>query len=139
MNFTALIVTVLATLAFTTVSHANNHAPQTASKVFFASPKDGETVTGPVKVKMGLEGYTIGPVGDMSQTKGHHHIVVDGGPIKKGDVVPTDDKHLHFGKGQTETEVKLPPGKHTLTLQFADGAHRSYGPEMSSTVTVTVK
>lgn len=111
----------------------------TVSKVYFASPKDGETLTSTVKVKMGLDGFKIGAVGDLDQTKGHHHIVVDGGPIKKGEVVPTDDKHLHFGKGQTETEVKLTPGKHTLTLQFADGAHRSYGPEMSSTITITVK
>ena len=53
--------------------------------------------------------------------------------------MPTDDTHIHFGKGQTETELKLAPGKHTLTMQFADGAHRSYGPDLSSTISVTVK
>ena len=55
------------------------------------------------------------------------------------EVIPADDKHLHFGKGQTETMVKLPPGKHTLMLQFADGAHKSYGPGMSAKIEVTVK
>ncbi len=56
-----------------------------------------------------------------------------------GEVIPADDKHLHFGKGQSEAEVKLTPGPHTLTLQFADGAHRSYGPELSKTIKITVK
>ena len=54
-------------------------------------------------------------------------------------MVPADATHLHFGKGQTETMLKLTPGKHTLTLQFADGAHQSYGPDLSSTITVEVK
>jgi len=53
--------------------------------------------------------------------------------------VPTDATHLHFGKGQTETEVTLPPGQYALTMQFANGAHQSYGPEMSKTIHVTVK
>jgi len=52
--------------------------------------------------------------------------------------VPFDDKDLHFGKGQTEAQVTLPPGRHTLTLQIADGAHRSYGPKWSTTITVNV-
>jgi len=52
--------------------------------------------------------------------------------------VPTDAKHLHFGKGETQAQVTLPPGRHTLTLQFADGAHRSYGPKWAATVRVNV-
>jgi hypothetical protein len=58
--------------------------------------------------------------------------------MPEGQAIPADDMHLHFGKGQTETEVTLKPGEHKLTLQFADGAHRSYGPKMSKTIKITV-
>lgn len=54
-------------------------------------------------------------------------------------MIPATEHSLHFGKAQTETDVTLPPGQHTLTLQLGDGAHRSYGPELSSTITVNVK
>jgi hypothetical protein len=59
--------------------------------------------------------------------------------MQKGLVIPADEKSLHFGKGQTEADVKLTPGDHKLTMQFGDGSHRSYGPEMSQTITVHVK
>ena len=109
-----------------------------ADRVFFDSPADGATVTSPVKVKFGLEGMKIAPLGDMTDKTGHHHLIINGQVIKAGEVVPADEKHLHFGKGQTETEVNLPPGKYTLTLQFGNGAHQSYGAGMSKTITVTV-
>nr|WP_317204315.1 DUF4399 domain-containing protein [Janthinobacterium sp.] len=109
-----------------------------ADRVFFESPTDGATVTSPVKVKFGLEGMKIAPLGDMTAKTGHHHLIINGAVIKSGDTVPADEKHLHFGKGQTETEVNLPPGKYTLTLQFGNGAHQSYGADMSKTITVTV-
>ncbi len=111
---------------------------QSQARVYFVEPKDGATVTSPVHVKFGVDGMKIAPAGTMTEGTGHHHLVIDGGPVPKGTVVPADD-HIHYGKGQTETDVKLPPGDHTLTMQFADGAHRSYGPEMASTITVHVK
>ena len=114
-------------------------AAKAADKVYFVEPKDGATVDSPVKVKFGVDGMAVKPAGDMTAGTGHHHLIVDGKPVPKGEVVPTDDTHIHFGKGQTETELKLAPGKHTLTMQFADGAHRSYGPDLSSTISVTVK
>ena len=110
-----------------------------ANDVKFLEPTNGAKVSAKFKVKMAVDGYTIGPVGDLAKGKGHHHLIVDSGPIAEGTVVPADKTHLHFGKGQTETEVELPPGKHKLTLQFADGAHRSYGPAMSQTIEITVQ
>jgi hypothetical protein len=111
-----------------------------AAKVFFESPKDGATVKSPFTVKFGVEGMKIQPAGEdlKSTTTGHHHLIVDGAATPKGEVVPADATHLHFGKGQTSTELTLAPGPHTLTLQFADGAHKSYGPEMSQTIKITV-
>jgi hypothetical protein len=117
-------------------------APLTAAaaeKVFFIEPKDGATVTSPVKVRFGLEGMKIGTLGDLTPGHGHHHLIINGKPLAKGEVVPADKTHIHYGKGQTEAEVDLAPGTYTLTMQFADGAHRSYGPEMSATVNITVQ
>lgn len=108
--------------------------------VTFKSPKDGAVVSSPVKVVMSST-VKIRPAGQdiNDHSTGHHHIIVDAGPMAEGQVVPTDATHLHFGKGQTEAEVTLKPGPHTLTLQLADGAHRSYGPELSKTIHVVVK
>lgn len=107
-------------------------------KVKFLEPADGAKVTGKFKVKMGVEGFKVVPAGDLTKNTGHHHLLIDQSPIASGQVIPTDDKHVHFGKAHTETDVELPPGKHKLTLQFADGAHRSYGAPMSATIEVEV-
>jgi hypothetical protein len=112
---------------------------QSNARVYFIEPKDGATVTSPVHAKFGVDGMTVAPAGTMTDGSGHHHVLIDSGPIPKGTVIPMDDTHLHYGKAQTEADIKLPPGDHTLTMQFADGAHRSYGPDMASTIKVHVK
>ncbi|WP_179401675.1 DUF4399 domain-containing protein [Burkholderia guangdongensis] len=109
------------------------------ARVFFVEPQNGATVSNPVHVQFGLEGAELKPAGDTTPNSGHHHLLIDGKPAPKGDVIPFSDRVLHFGKAQTATDLTLPPGRHTLTLQLGDGAHRSYGPEASSTVTVDVK
>ena len=110
-----------------------------AASVSFVQPADGASVSNPVHVVFGVEGMKIAPAGTMTEGTGHHHLLIDGKPLPMGEVIPANDKSLHFGKGQTATDLTLPPGDHTLTLQFGDGAHRSYGPEMSKTITVHVK
>ena len=66
-------------------------------------------------------------------------IAIIPGPITEGEAIPMDASHLHYGKGQTEADVTLPPGQYELTAQFANGAHQSYGPALSKTIHVTVK
>lgn len=110
-----------------------------AQTVSFAEPSDGATVASPFKVKFAVSGMEVRPAGDMGANTGHHHLIINGDSIKAGEGVPFDETHLHFGKGQTEAEVKLPPGKYKLTMQFANGAHQSYGPAGSKTINVTVK
>lgn len=113
--------------------------PQGA-RVFFANLKDGQTVSSPFTVEMGVEGIALDSAGAVVAGSGHHHLLIDAGDsIPAGEVVPKDSAHLHFGNAQTETELTLPAGTHTLTLQFADGIHRSYGSALANSITVTVK
>ena len=116
-------------------------AADPASKVFFVEPKDKAVVPLTFKVKMGLVGMKICPANQETPDKtcGHHHILIDGKPLAEGQPIANDPTHLHFGKGQTEADVTLTPGNHTLTLQFADFAHRSYGEKLSATINITVK
>ena len=123
--------------ALTIAGCASMNQPEQA--VVLLQPADGSTVTSPFKVRFGIKGMSVAEAGDILPNSGHHHLLINQAPIAKGESVPFSDQHLHFGKGQTETEVKLAPGVYRLTAQFANGAHQSYGAPMSSTVTVTVK
>ena len=109
------------------------------AKVYFANLEDGQTVTSPFKVEFGAEGMEVEPAGELNQGKGHHHIIINGGPLDRGIIVPADSINIHFGKGQTETELDLPAGNHMLTMQFADGYHQSYGLQLSATIKITVE
>lgn len=116
------------------------------AKVAFGALTAGQVVKGAlvdgkvqIPVKMVAEGIAVKPAGMPEQGSGHHHIIIDGAAPAKGAVVPKDETHIHFGKGQTETVLAVAPGEHSLTLQFADGLHRSYGPELSATIKIKVE
>jgi hypothetical protein len=120
-------------------------SPPPGSKVFFVDLDDGDEVKGPlvdgkvpVHVKMGVEGIALVPAGEQKPGTGHHHIIVDGDFVAIGTVVPKDETHLHYGQAQSEADLALTPGEHTLTMQFADGAHMSYGPMLSKTIKIKV-
>jgi hypothetical protein len=129
----------LHSLLFTVALLALSSHSAFAQSVDFVEPKNGATVTSPFKVVFGVTGMMVKPAGDMTANTGHHHLLVNVGSIPNGTVIPADDKHIHFGKGQTETEVNLPPGKYKLTMQFANGGHQSYGPQLSKSIDVVVK
>lgn len=110
------------------------------AKVIFSNLKDNATITSPFKLQMGTEAMKIDTAGPVVAGSGHHHLLINAGDsIPTGEVVPKDSAHVHFGKGQTEYELALPPGKYKLTLQMADGLHRSYGSKLAGSVTVTIK
>ena len=110
------------------------------AKVYFGNLKDGQTVTSPLKVEMVAEAMHVDTAnGILKPASGHHHILIDMDSIQTGEVIKKDSVHLHFGNAQTSAEIKLPPGKHSLTLQFADAMHRSYGSRLTSKITVDVK
>ena len=108
------------------------------SGVSFGSLKSGDTVSSPLTLSFVVSGMTVQPAGVMDEGTGHHHLIVDSLDIPKGTPIPMDAQHIHYGKGQTSAEIELAPGQHTLTLQFADGMHVSYGPDWSAKVSITV-
>jgi hypothetical protein len=110
-----------------------------AQSVDFVEPKQGDTVPSTFTVRFAVEGMAVAPAGDMTAGTGHHHLLIDTADIEENVAIPMDDQHRHFGKGQTETSITLTPGKHRLTMQFADGAHRSYGAKYRKSIEVTVK
>ena len=109
-------------------------------ELYFISPEDGETVTSPVTVRFGLRGMGVAPAGLAMENTGHHHLLIDSEPPAFNIPIPADANHVHFGKGQTEAQVTLAPGKHTLRLLLADHLHIPHDPPvMSKPVTVIVK
>lgn len=114
-------------------------ASSLAQSVDFLEPENNAVVTPTFKVKFKVEGMTVAPAGTMTEGTGHHHLLINAANINEGQPIPMDDNHLHFGKGQTEVEIFLPPGKYQLTMQFADGAHRSLGEKFRKTITIQVK
>ena len=113
--------------------------PAPTPSVALLEPANGATVGTTFKVRFGVKGMVVAPAGDIVPNSGHHHLVINGEAVPAGQSVPFTERSLHFGKGQTETELSLPPGSYSLTAQFANGAHQSYGKPMSQTIRVTVK
>ncbi len=107
--------------------------------VFFENLTDSQVLKSPFTLKMRVVGMEVEKAGPINELKGHHHVIIDGSAVEEGQTVINDENHLHFGQGQTEAELKLSPGFHTLTLQFANGVHASYGERWSRTLHVQVK
>ena len=124
--------------AFAQTATAQDMGKPTRKTVKFIEPQHSDQVKSPVTVKFEAVGMKTVPAGTEESGTGHHHLIIDGSAPDEGEVIPVDPAHLHFGKGQTETTIELPPGKHTLTLQFADGLHRSYGPPMRAEIEIEV-
>jgi hypothetical protein len=135
----ALVIAALALSA--TSAWAQERTPSPAgAEVYIISPKDGATVKSPVTVQFGLKGMGIAPAGMKFENAGHHHLVIDSEPPADQNMpLPTTEKLLHFGKGQTEASVTLPPGKHTLQLVLGDQNHTPHNPPVvSKKITITV-
>ena len=123
----------------TEVPTGNTKSPPGA-EVYIISPADGATVSSPVTVKFGLKGMGVAPAGIAFENSGHHHLLIDSDLPPMSAPFPTDAKHVHFGKGQTEATVELPPGKHTLQLVLGDHLHTPHEPPVvSKKITITVK
>ena len=131
--------------AFALAAPAMAETPRTpapaGASVYFIAPADGATVEKTFPVKFGLKGMGVAPAGTDAPATGHHHLLIDVAELPPVDQpLPASDNIRHFGKGQTETEVTLPPGKHTLQLLVGDKNHVPLDPPVvSQKITVTVK
>ena len=134
-------------------THAQAQAPAPAAAIerqkspanaeaYIIAPADGATVQGPVVVRFGLKGMGIAPAGIKLDNTGHHHLFIDTDlPADlSAPITVVDGKVMHFGKGQTEVELTLAPGRHTLQLLLGDYLHIPLDPAVASKkVTITVK
>jgi len=137
----AMIFTSLTSLsAMVAVADSGGDSMVEKPFVYIASPKDGATVKSPVTVKFGLENMTVMPAGHEHPNSGHHHLIIDAELPNLAMPIPMDNNHVHFGKGQTETSLELPPGKHTLQLLMGDHFHRPHAePVYSRKITIIVE
>ena len=110
------------------------------AKVYILWPADGQVIHGgKFWIRMGLSGAGVAPAGIDKAGTGHHHILVDTDLPPLDQEIPNDKNHLHFGLGQTEAHLDLPPGRHTLQLLFADDVHVPHDPALySKKITITV-
>jgi Domain of unknown function (DUF4399) len=110
------------------------------ARVWIIWPKDGEIITGgKLWVRMGAKGIGIAPAGVIKKNTGHQHLIIDRPLPPFDEDIPADKNHLHFGGGQTEARIELPPGKHTLQLLLGDFDHIPHDPPLySQRITVIV-
>ena len=138
----ALLLCLPASSAF--AQDAADAMPRTASpagaEVYIQSPANGAQVTSPFTVRFGLRGMGIAPAGTTAPNTGHHHLLIDVDTLPPDNLpLPANDQVRHFGAGQTETELELPPGRHTLQLVLGDALHVPHQPPVrSEKITITV-
>ena len=128
----------------TAVAAAESGLPRSerpeAARVYLISPTEGEVVTSPVTVRFGLDQMGVAPAGVDKKHTGHHHLIVDA-ELPPADLpIPKNEHYRHFGGGQTETTLELPPGKHTLQLMLGDHLHIPHDPPVTSErITIEVR
>jgi hypothetical protein len=128
----------LALLPATALAQAKT-APKDA-QIYIMYPEDGATERGAFLCRFGLRNMGVAPAGQDFPNTGHHHLLIDTAePINPNEPIPHDKHHLHFGGGETEMLLDLPPGQHTLQLVLGDANHFSFNPPLlSKKITITV-
>jgi hypothetical protein len=109
--------------------------------LYFVWPQDGATIKGGFWCRFGLRNMGVTHAGDDYANSGHHHLLIDvNEPLDANEPIAQDKTHLHFGAGQTESRIELPPGKHTLQLVLGDAKHYPFSPPLvSNKITIKVK
>jgi len=129
----ALTLPAFAFAASATAGDSPATAEAPAARAYIISPKDGDVVTSPVLVQFGLEGAGVAPAGVEKANTGHHHLLINVAELPGLDSpIPADDNHRHFGGGQTQVELELPPGEHSLQLLLGDHLHVPLKPVVTS-------
>lgn len=141
MMHKAFAPAIAAWLVATAALAGNTPAPANAW-LYIGWPNNGEVIAAgkPFRVWFGLRDMGVAPKGVTFPNTGHHHLLIDTDLPPAGEEIPSDRNHLHFGAGETETMVELPPGRHTLQLLMGDDKHVPHNPPIySKKITITVK
>jgi len=141
MRKTGIIVLSVALASVTCAAHAQGKSAPKDAVLYFIWPRNGATIKGAFWCRFGLRNMGITHAGDDFQNSGHHHVLIDvTEPLDVKEPIPQDKSHLHFGAGQTEALIDLPPGKHTLQLVLGDAKHYPFDPPLvSDKITVTIR
>lgn len=136
----ALVAAIVVTGATMAEAAERMPAPKEA-RAYIIWPKNGMVIDGgKLWVRMGLRNFGIAPAGLNRVGTGHHHLIVDAELPPFDEPIPSDKNHLHFGAGQQEVRLELPPGKHTLQMLLGDHDHIPHDPPLfSEKVTITVR
>jgi len=130
--FRSIIIVLLFTFAGTAIAQdERSPAPDTA-RVYIVSPTDGDVVTNPFTVIFGLTDMGVAPAGMERLDTGHHHLLIDSEVPYLDEPIPANDNYIHFGGGQTEVRLELPPGEHKLQLLMGDLNHVPHDPPVLS-------
>jgi|tagenome__1003787_1003787.scaffolds.fasta_scaffold20718199_2 hypothetical protein len=115
-------------------------APKDA-RAYIIWPPNGAVINGgKFWVRMGLQNFGVAPAGIRRDNTGHHHLIIDRDLPPLDEPIPNDKNHLHFGGGQTEARIELPPGTHTLQMLIGDAEHIPHDPPVTSPkITITVR
>ena len=137
---TVAVVVLLAVSGAMSFAAERTPAPKDAV-VYIVWPPDGAVIRGgKLWVRMGLRNAGVAPKGVCMPNTGHHHLLIDTDLPPFDEEIPSDRNYLHFGGGQTETMLELPPGQHTLQLLMGDYDHIPHNPPVySKKITITVK
>lgn len=130
-----LAIIVLCASSLATAQEIVRGGPSSApagASVYFVGIKDGAVIPPKTTIHFGLRGMGVAPAGVQRDHAGHHHLLVDTGLPPLSEPIPNDFNHLHFGAGQTEAEITLPPGEHTLQLLLGDHKHIPHSPPVVS-------
>ena len=141
MRKTIYVSALLALVAVTGLAQDLRSTAPTDAELYFITPQDGAILKGAFTVRFGLAGMGVAPAGTQVEATGHHHLLIDVETLPDlTQPLPATDNIRHFGKGQTETRLELPPGTHTLQLLLGNFAHVPHDPPvMSAKITVTVE
>jgi hypothetical protein len=132
-------VTVAETPPPSASASGGRHVSPPGARVYFEYPTDGAYVKPKVRIRFGLVNMGVAPAGVEKANTGHHHLLIDTPLPPLNQPIPNDPNNLHFGAGQTEAEVTLPLGTHTLQLLLGDDKHVPHNPPvMSRPIKVTV-
>lgn len=136
-----LWATFLAFVLCTTAFAGETPSPPNV-ELYIGWPNNGEVIAAgkPFRVWFGLRNMGVAPKDVKIANTGHHHLLIDTDLPPMDEPIPSDRNHLHFGAGETETMIELPPGKHTLQLLMGDDKHIPHNPPVySRKITITVK